>query len=107
VPVFNRPIESNKALGQTKSVLGIFSETMVPGLILAIVVFALSQKVCEKAFGRKEIAFIPAFSVLAAFYLAIGNSPEKAWKTVTKWTPQRKLHLHSGENADIFRDRNN
>jgi hypothetical protein len=106
MPVFNRPIQSNNALGQTKSVLGLFSETMVPGLLLAVVVFAFSQKICEKLFNRKEVALIPAISVLASFYLAVGNSPDKAWKTITKWTPQRKLHLHSGPNVDIFRNRN-
>jgi hypothetical protein len=103
MPVYNQPIESNRSLGKMKLVAGIFSPTMVPGLILAVIIGSVSMQVTHTLWKRKELGILPGVSILAAYYFGIGANEEKAWKNITRWIPQKKLYLSSGKNVDIFR----
>jgi hypothetical protein len=104
MPVYNQPIESNRSLGQMKLVAGIFSPTMVPGVILAVIVGSVSMQITHTVWHRKEIGILPGISILAAYYFGVGSDAEKAWKNITRWIPQQKIYLNStSRNVDIFR----
>jgi hypothetical protein len=101
MPITNAPIKTQKALGETVAQLGLVTQTMMPGLMLAVIIHALALLGVE---GQHQRAFPFSVTVLAAYWLYVGNDKKTAWENLTRHIENPEPFIGSTPNKRIFPD---
>ena len=100
MPITNSPIKTQKTLGEGAAMFGTFTQEMMPGLVLALLVHVAGLGMFQ---GQHLKALPGSLITLGAFWFYVGNDKEKAWRNLSRHIPQPSLYVGSTENKAILK----
>jgi hypothetical protein len=94
MPIRNLPILANRSRGVKKTLLGVFSTTMYPGIVMGIAIGFLSCATLDILRNDLEMRYLPDSkwgnamfpTVVLAYMLVIGNNKQKGWQNLSKFS---------------------
>lgn len=98
MPILNKPIIPNRALGRQKKLLGFFPFYLAPGLLAGFVTMAIASEITKD----KVKAIIFGSSVIAAYWLYAGRGEESSWSNFGRFLPIPIFHISTQPNKDTL-----
>jgi hypothetical protein len=99
MPITNQPISTQRTLGEGSAMFGIFTQTMIPGLVLGLIAWASGLWLFE---GKHEKAAPAGFAIVIGYWIYVGNDREKAWRNLTRHVNIPSGYIGSSTNRSII-----
>ena len=96
----NAPIRTQKTLGEGAAMFGLFTQEMLPGIVLALTVHVVGLGRFQ---GQHEKAAPASLATLGAFWIYVGNDKEKAWRNLSRHIKQPLVYIGSTPNKPILK----
>ena len=100
MPITNAPIKTQKTLGEGAAMFGAFTQEMMPGLVIALLVHAVGLGLFQ---GQHQKAAPASLASLGAFWIYVGNDKQKAWRNLSRHIKQPSVYIGSTENKVILK----
>jgi hypothetical protein len=99
MPITNQPISTQRTLGEGATMFGIFTQTMLPGLTLGMMAWAIGLGLFD---GQHQKAAPIGFAVVGGYWIYVGNDREKAWRNLSRHVPLPMPYIGSSTNVSIL-----
>lgn len=99
MPLTNQPISTQRTLGESAAMFGLFTQTMVPGLALGLLAWLSGLFLFD---GQHQKAAPTGFAVVIGYWLYVGNDRQKAWRNLTRHVAPPSAYVGSSCNRSIL-----
>jgi hypothetical protein len=96
--ITNQPITTEKSFGEQSLLFGIFSKTMLPGFVLALVPYTIVNDMTHDKFKAAPAGGF----VLISYWIYVGNDRKKAWRSLGRHVPKHTPYIGSAENKSVL-----
>lgn len=97
--ITNRPIRTQASLGVGAAMFGLVTQSMVPGLMMAVGVHAISLGFVE---GNHMKALPFSFTIASVYWLYVGNNKKRAWENITRHVRVPDPYIGSTESRSLM-----
>ena len=93
----NHPIRTQKSMGEGAMVLGVFTQSMMPGLTLALYLFLPLHFIVS---GRYYLSGPPALALVIGYWLYVGNDRNRAWRNLCSHAQNDYSQVYRGSSVN-------